>query len=216
MHVVFVCVQRAVVDDNSTEGSDKHMSSLPFTAQQCFFVAIFIFIVAGFFRGWKRELVSLVFILLGIVLVNPASTNAIGQFLTRLPSTISYLTTGTANNPSLIPAQNYTFGPLGTLIIFFLIIAAGYYAGNQAFPKPASAGERFIGIIPALVSGAAVLYYLDHSGIFASTGNGATFATVFQLPDPGTYIPFLFIVAIVALIVALISNRVGKKGGAKK
>lgn len=193
------------------------MSSLPFTAQQCFFVAIFVFIVAGFFRGWKRELVSLVFILLGIVLINPISVNAIGQFLARLPSTTSYLVTGSTTNTAPINTpQNYTFGPLGTLIIFFLIIAAGYYAGNQAFPKPASAGERFVGIIPALVSGAAVLYYLDHSGIFASSGNSTTFATVFQLPDPGTYIPFLFIVGIVALIVALISNRVGKKGGAKK
>lgn len=192
------------------------MSSIPITAQQCFFVAIFVFIVAGFFRGWKRELVSLVFILLGVVLLNPISVNAIGQFLVRLPATISYLTTGNATNPAPLPQQNYTFGPLGTLIIFFLIIAIGYYAGNQAFPKPATAGERFIGIIPALVAGAVVLYYLDHSGIFSSTGNGTTFATVFEIPDPGTYLPFLFIVAIIALIVALISNRVGKKGGAKK
>jgi hypothetical protein len=193
------------------------MSSLPFTGQQCFFIAIFLFIVAGFYRGWKREVISLVFILLGIFLVRPSSSASVGNFLQRLPATITYLLTGNAQYPTPLPSTNYNFGPVGTLFIFALVVALGYFVGNKAFPKPATPAERFIGIIPALISGAAVLYYLNSSDFFTRNPQGqASFATIFQIPDPAAYVPFLFLVGIIALIVALVSTRVGKKGTAKK
>lgn len=188
------------------------MSSLPFTEQQCFFVAIFAFLVAGFYRGWRRELISLVFILLGIFIVRPNSSSAIGSFLARIPSVVSYIFTGRASTPQPLSTPSYNFGPLGALLLFALVVALGYYVGNRAFPKPVTPGERFLGIIPAIISGAAVLYYLNSSGFFTRNATGQeSFAAVFQIPDPSAYVPFLFIVGIVALIIALISNRTGKK-----
>lgn len=61
--------------------------SLPFTDQQCFFIAIVIFAVIGFQRGWRREVVSLAFILLAVLLVRPDSSRAVSEFLSRLPAT---------------------------------------------------------------------------------------------------------------------------------
>jgi hypothetical protein len=186
--------------------------TLPFTEQQCFFVAIFAFIVAGFYRGWRREVISLVFILLGIFIAQPATASAIGAFLDRLPALINYLLTGTPAPPAPLQAPQISFGVAGTLLLFALIVALGYYVGNRAFPKPATPAERFIGVVPALISGAAVLYYLNNSSIFTKNANGQeNLAAVFQIPDPAAYVPLLFLIALIAVIVALISNRTAKK-----
>lgn len=186
------------------------MSSLPFTDQQCFFVVIFAFAVGGFIRGWRRELISLVFILLAAALVHPSTNQSVTQFLTRLPATIGYLISGTAR-PATVTTAAAPANPFFTLLLFALIGVAGYYIGNRAFPKPAAQHERFIGILPALVSAAAVLWYINTGGFFAKTTSGqTTFSTVFMLPDPTNYVPVLFVIAVIAVVVALISARTKK------
>ena len=187
------------------------MSSLPFTDQQCFFVVIFAFAIGGFIRGWRRECISLIFVLLAAALIHPSTDQIIGQFLTRLPSLFSYLITGKPSTTSPSAATTASFGPFWTLLIFALIVALGYYIGNRAFPKPSTQSERFIGVIPALVAGATVLYYINTGGFFARTADGqTTFSTVFMLPDPAQYVPVLFVIAIVAALIALISSRAKK------
>lgn len=188
------------------------MSSLPFTDQQCFFVVIFAFAIGGFIRGWRRECISLIFILLAAALIHPSTNQVFGQFLERLPSTLSFLVTGKAS-AAAAPATSTTasFGPFWALLIFALLAALGYYIGNKAFPKPATQPERFIGVIPALIAGATVLYYINTGGFFARTADGqTTFSTVFMLPDPAQYIPVLFVIAIISVVVALISSRTKK------
>ncbi len=188
------------------------MSSLPFTDQQCFFVVIFAFAIGGFIRGWRRECISLIFILLAAALIHPSTDQIIGQFLVRLPSTLSFLVTGKASTPSAPAAATASsFGPFWTLLLFALVVALGYYIGNRAFPKPATQSERFIGVIPALIAGAAVLYYINTGGFFARTADGqTTFSTVFMLPDPAQYVPVLFVIAVIAALIALISSRTKK------
>lgn len=188
--------------------------SLPFTDQQCFFVAILVFAIVGFQRGWRRELVSLVFILLAVFLVRPDSSKTFGQFLGRLPSTLSYLLTGTAQSSAPPPATSSFMGPLGSLLLFIVIGAIGYLVGNKVFAKPTTPQERFIGIVPAIISGAFVLAFV--SNFFPRNAAGRSLFTVaIQPPDPGNYLPVIFVIAVVSLVVGLIAART-KKTPAKK
>lgn len=187
--------------------------SLPFTEQQCFFVAILAFVVIGFQRGWRRELVTLVFVLLAFFLVHPDAGRSLGEFLARLPSVFAYLLGGSAAPQTATADQVSNFlGPLGPLLIFAAIVALGYYIGNRAFPKPTAPFERFIGIIPAVIYGAFILAYLS-SILPKSQGNLVTVAV--QAPDPSNYVPVIFAIAIVALVIALVAAR-AKKPPAKK
>jgi len=187
--------------------------SVPFTSQQCFFVVILAFIVIGFMRGWRRELVSLVFVLLAAVLVRPGTNNTLEHFIARIPSTLGYLISGSSSGSSSIPTPSSGFlGPWGTLLIFLLIVALGYFIGNKAFPRPAAPAERFIGVIPGIISGAFILGYLNSSGFF---GSNPKLDIVVTPPDPSNYIAIIFIVAVVASIIALIVSRT-RKAPAKK
>lgn len=186
--------------------------SLPFTEQQCFFVAILVFVVIGFQRGWRRELVSLVFVLLAVFLVRPDSARTFGLFLARLPAVFAYLVGGSAQANTFSPDAAGLLGPWGLLLIFALVIILGYYIGNRAFPRPAAPQERFIGIVPAIISGAFILAYLT-SVLPKSGGNQVTLAL--EAPDPSNFIPVIFVIAIIALMVGLVAAR-AKKPPVKK
>jgi hypothetical protein len=188
--------------------------SLPFTDQQCFFIAILAFAVAGFQRGWRRELVTLVSVLLAVFLVRPDSSKSFAYFIARLPDTFGYLVTG-KQQPFVPPPDNIFLGQFGSLLLFAAVVALGYFIGNKAFPaKPSTPQERFIGIVPAIISGAFVLAFL--SNFFPKNPAGQSqFLVEVQPPDPSNYVPAIFIIAIVAVIVALIAAR-SKKAAPKK
>lgn len=187
--------------------------SLPFTEQQCFFVAILAFVVIGFQRGWRRELVSLVFVLLAVFLIHPDTSRSIADFLARLPAVLVYLVGGNATPPTATAESVSSFlGPWGTLLVFAVVVVVGYIVGNRVFPRPSTPHERFIGIVPAIISGAFILAYLS-SLLPKSQGNLVTVAV--QAPDPANYVPVIFAIAIVALVIALVAART-KKPPAKK
>ena len=182
------------------------MSSLPFTTQQCFFVAIFVFVILGFQRGWRRELVLLVFVLVGVLLANAGAFPVLGQYLLRVPAGIGFLLTGSASSSNSIVQPIVAFlTPWGSLPFFGLIVALGYLIGNRVFPKPGTPVERLFGIIPAVISGALILYYLSND-VFPSG------AVAVQSPNPGNYIPVILIIALAAVIVATITSRAKKAG----
>lgn len=180
---------------------------VPFAEYQCFFVVILGFIALGFQRGWRRELVSLVFVLLAVFLMRPDSSRTVVQFLERIPSTFIYLATGSASETGS-SATPVGIAPWGALIGFILIVIIGYLVGNKAFPKPTTPYERFIGVVPAVVSGAFVLAYIANF-IPKSAGQPQVQFTM-QAPDPGNYVAVIFMIALVAVLIALIAARAKK------
>lgn len=189
------------------------MSSLPFTSQQCFFVAVLVFIVIGFQRGWRRELITLIFVLLAIILIRPSSNGGfIAGFFARIPALIAYLFTGSTGTAAATSTRASNFlGPWGTLLEFIMIVALGYIIGQRAFPKPATPAERFIGIVPSVISGAFILAYLTTGNFFAKNQQGQSFfSVVVQPPDPTNYISVIFVIAVIAVVVGLIAGKVKK------
>ena len=194
------------------------MSSLPFTASECFFVAIVVFVIIGFQRGWRRELVTLVFVLLAVILIRPGSDGGfIASLFARIPSMLSYLFSGSTQTSSTgATISNNFLGPWGILLAFLIVVVLGYVAGNRIFPKPAAPTERILGIVPSLISGAFILGYLTTGNFFAKNQLGQSFfSVVVQPPDPMNYVPILFVIALVAVIVGFIVSR-AKKPAAKK
>ncbi len=189
------------------------MSSLPFTDSQCFFVAILVFIVVGFQRGWRRELITLVFVLLAVILIRP---NTNGGFITglfaRIPAMFDYLFSGSTRTGATGTAVSSNFlGPWGTLLAFIIVVALGYVVGQRVFPKPTTPTERFIGIVPSVISGAFILYYLTTGPFFAKNTSGQSFfSVVVQPPDPTNYVPIIFVIAVVAVVIGLIAARAKK------
>jgi len=188
------------------------LSTLPFTEQQCFFVAMLAFVIVGFRRGWKREVVTLIFVLLAIFVVNRPNAELFDQFLGRVPTILSFIMTGAAL-PGPAPTFLTAMGPWGLLMAFVLVVALGYYVGYRAFPAaPATPLERFIGVVPAILSGAFMLFYLKTN--FLTTNNG-TLTVAVPAPDPGKYVSALFVIAILSVIVGLIWTRARKTAKGK-
>lgn len=190
---------------------------LPISDQQCFFIAILAFIVGGFIRGWRREIISLVFVLLAVVLVGPNTSQTVGAFLSRLPATLGYLFGFTpASQPNVIPQGCTAQGcmtPFWSLLIFACLVALGYIIGNRVFPRPSTPHERFIGVVPAVISGAFILGYL--SKYFVGQSGQARVNITLPAPDPTNYVPIILVIAIVAVVIGLIAAR-AKKAPAKK
>lgn len=171
-----------------------------------FILAILVFIVLGFQRGWRRELVSLVFVLLACFLVTPSTSDGLSMFLGQIPRAFALLT-NPASAPPPPTSPGFFSGPWWSLAIFAGLIFLGYVVGNKVFPKPATPPEQFIGIIPAVISGAFIFWYLSRYQPTPVIDLSAT--------GPTAYIPVIFVILILALVVALISARV-KKAPAKK
>src|SRR5437660_2425503 len=192
------------------------MATLPFTDSECFFFAILAFAVVGFYRGWKKEVLSLLFILIAAFLVRPSSGGGFTEMLARLPATISYLLTGTVSPPSAPAPTNAFLGPLGPILAFLLIAALGYYLGEKAFPKPATPTERILGILPAITAGTLFLGFLNSSNFFAKDTQGhPVFSIMLQPPDPGQFVPVLLVISILVVIGGLIATRAKKTAGKK-
>ena len=189
------------------------MSSLPFTDSQCFLGAILVFIIVGFQRGWRRELITLIFVLLAVILIRPGTG---GGFITglfaRVPALFDFLFSGSTRTGATGTAISNNFlGPWGTLFAFAIVVAIGYVVGQRVFPKPTTPTERFIGIVPSVISGAFILYYLTNSNFFAkNTAGQSFFSVVVQPPDPTNFMPIIFVIAVVAVVVGLIAGRAKK------
>lgn len=175
-----------------------------------FIIAILIGGVFGFQRGWKREIVSLVFVLLASFLVNVNTSNFVGNFLSHIPGAIAILLGGTA---SQAPAPVIT-GWVPSLFIFAGAVVLGYFIGNKVFKDKPNTPERMIGIIPGILAGAFILWYLQ--GFLQTATGSPTIPLDFAAASPTNYVPIIFVVAILALIVAVIAARAKKAPAGKK
>ncbi|HEY7418549.1 MAG TPA: hypothetical protein VH593_25455 [Ktedonobacteraceae bacterium] len=187
---------------------------LPVTDQQCFFIVLLAFVIVGLMRGWRRELVSLVFVLLAVFFIRANTSASFADVLNRIPAMLGYLFGGPqVGQAGGSPAPGVA-APFWSLIIFAAIVALGYYVGNKAFPKPTAPHERFIGIVPAVITGAFVMGYL--SNYFVQQNGQPRLTVAVPAPDPTNYVPIILVVAIVSVVVALIASRAKKSAAAKK
>ena len=188
---------------------------LPLTSQQCFFITILAFIVMGFTRGWRREVMTLVFVLLAVVLIHPDTSDALNGFLSRLGNFISYLSGsgGQLNAPPSSPGISFLAVHSGhwsfLCLLFFWVsmLAAGSFP-HRILPMNASSGlSRRLSLARLL------FFYL--SSYAKSNGGSANLQVQVAPPDPSTFVPVIFVLALIALVIGLIASRFKKASGKK-
>ena len=185
------------------------------SAPQCFFIAIVAFGVIGFIRGWRRELISLAFILGGILFLFLGGGTALAHFVfVRVPVIFQEVLTPNPGTTPRVPAEPSSTNVFLTIIIFLVVmIALGYLVGNRVFPRPTAPADRILGVIPGLVVGYALMTYITY--LFANS----PFITVgVNTPSQslvGNYMLILFIIAVVLTVIGLVAASAKKSGGAK-
>ena len=140
-----------------------------------------------------------------------------GQDGPNLPETIHTLTGGALFSASMPPpsAQQILFSKLVVLVVAMLL---GFIIGGRAFPAQklgntlivADAGARFLGIIPGLITGYAIVNYLG--SLFAANQTisvGVTTPASSALSSTNILL-VLVIISVVAIIIGLLTTRLGK------
>jgi hypothetical protein len=188
--------------------------ALILTSVQCYAIGIIIFGFIGFLRGWRREVVSMGFILAAVLFLYVGGANGMAYFfLGRIPYGAYFLTGGAIGPSSLPPPPGPTQVLITAIVTLLVAMFLGFIVGNNAFKAPGSAPERFIGIIPGLVEGFALVAYISH--LFASSPQIEVGTNTPSPSSLGNGIVVVFLVAIVALIIGLVAGRLGKKSGGK-
>ena len=180
---------------------------------QFYAVVIAIFAIIGFVRGWRRELISMAFIVPTVLFLYIGGANGLAVFfLQRIPVGMNFLTSGAVgpSTPPNAPGPNQVL--VVAVITLIVAIVLGFLVGNRAFKPTGTPTERFLGIIPGMVEGVAIVAMIGR--LFASSPQ-ITFGT--NTPNPnnlGNGFLVIFLIAIAALIIGLLAGRVGK--GSKK
>ena len=183
--------------------------SFLFTQQQCFVIAIVAFGLIGFWRGWRREVISLAFALTGVLflLLNGGDALATLVFV-KTPIIIhDIFSTGSMTTPAKPDASQVL---IVTLVTFVLIVVSGYLIGNRAFPggKNLPPADRLLGVLPGLITGYFLITYI--ANIFAKS---PLITVGFGTPTQNVvtnYVPLLIIVAIVVVVAGLVMSRAKK------
>jgi Colicin V production protein len=183
--------------------------SFLFTQQQCFVVAIVAFGVIGFWRGWRREVISLAFALTGVLFLLLNGGDALAQLVfVKIPIILHDLV---SSGPMTTPSKPSPSAVLiVTLISFVVIVVAGYLIGNRAFPggKNLPPADRLLGILPGLITGYFLITYI--ANIFAKS---PLITVGFGTPTQNVvtnYVPLLIVVAIVVVVAGLVMSRAKK------
>jgi hypothetical protein len=179
-------------------------------ATQLFYIAIIAFGVIGFIRGWRREVVSLAFVLTGVLFLYLNGGEYMAKILFQyLPRVIGFILTEKA--PAKPPNPSKTVVEITTIITFIVIVIMGYVVGNRAFEKPKVPADRILGIIPAVITGFAII----SSTIFVGSTLFTLAVQPIKLNSVGNYMLVIFIIALVALVLGLISASARKSSGGK-
>jgi len=171
------------------------------SAPQWFFIVMVIFGVIGFQRGWRREIISLAFILTGILFLAFGQLGLAQFVFVNLPRAIQALLTGaTETQPApTISASDARVGIL-TAITFIVIVALGYIVSQRVGPKYTGMPERIWGILPAAISGYAIL-----TSVFGGNSFFKLNVSALNQNLASGYLLVIFIVVVAVIIVALIA-----------
>ena len=180
-------------------------------APQFFAIAIIAFGVVGFWRGWRREVVSLAFALSAVLFLYIGGGTYLAQFLfVYLPRIINFVVTQKAGPKPATPSQAVDL--VTAFVTFVVIVVLGYLIGNKVFEKAKTSGERILGVIPAAITGFAIML----STLFVGNSLFTLNIQPIQVSSIGSYLLVIFVIAIVALVAGLVVSSAKKASAAKK
>src|SRR5215471_10382609 len=190
------------------EGDEQRMSWQITEQGALFAISIIAFGWSGYRRGWKRETISLLFIVLGLVFLLMDG----GVYLARLLYQL-LLNVNLTNSELLASHQRFVL--VTSVIAVAAIVAIGYAIARRMFPK-AAGPDRTLGIIPGIIAGALVAayvtYFLFPSTQTAQISSGTINTDIIPNLTANLTVVVIFIAALVVIVIGLAAVR-PKKGG---
>jgi uncharacterized membrane protein required for colicin V production len=179
-----------------------------FTVQDALFLlSIIIFGLIGYRRGWQREIVSLLFIIVGLAFLNLNG----GTYLSKL--LYQFLEGKPISDTNLLHSHHnvWLFVTIGSLVV---IIALGYIIGSRS-PKAKDGQARTLGLIPGLITGAVIGAELTYFLLPNSGKSVITTGTIqMNLNFLGNLtVLLIFVIAVVVVVIGLMATRPKKSGG---
>ncbi len=179
---------------------------------QCFFVILLVTAFIGLSRGWVREVITMAIVLATVLFLLNGGDQLLHQFIfVNVPAALHDLIfgTSTAATPSPpVSVSSSTRESLFGVMSFGILTVLGYLVGHRFGSPPATNQHRVGGIVPGVVNGAAISYYVSNAILPSTTVN------VSSPTDALTriYLPIVLGVGLLAMVVALLVAR-GSKGG---
>ena len=179
-----------------------------FTVQDALFlISIIVFGIIGYRRGWQRETVSLLFIIVGVVFLNLSG----GTYLSRL--LYQFLEGKSISDANLLRSHPNVLTVV-TIASLVVIIALGYIISIRS-PKPKDGQARTLGLIPGIITGAVIgaeltFYLLPNSG--KSVITTGTIEMNLNFLGSATVL-LVFVIAVVVVVIGLMAARQPKKSG---
>jgi len=179
-----------------------------FTVQEALFLLSFIiFGILGYQRGWRRETVSLLFLIVGVVFLNLSG----GYYLSKL--LYQFLEGKSISDASLLRGHPNVL-PVVTIASLAVIIALGYGIGNNIFRnEKLSSQDRTLGLIPGIIAGAVVAAELTY---YLLPGTEKTVISTIQMNlnfIGNLTVLLIFVIAVVVVVIGLMATRTKKSGG---
>ena len=170
-------------------------------------------------RGWSKEVITTAVVLSNVLFLSNGGATFLAHMLS---STIGSAASGTALGGALFaggggvapPPSTYTgsaaYGTAGAACTTALVTAVsrvtflgltwlGYRSGTRYGPAPKLSSHRVAGVVPGVVNGAAIAYYVSNNIL---PGTSVLLNTPGSI-DTGSYLPVVFGIGIVALLVVL-------------
>lgn len=199
------------------------------TPTQAFIVALFAGGAHGAYRGWSREVIATATVLSSLLFLSNGGASFLAHLLAGGIGTAGGGTTmggplfagggGTAPPPS---SGTTTYSTSNGLICttaletaisrvtFFGLTWLGYRSGVRYGPAPKMGSHRVAGVVPGVVNGAAIAYYVSNNIL---RGAPVVLNTPGS-PDLSSYLPVVFGLGIVGLLVVLfVAGQMKRAGG---
>lgn len=187
-------------------------------ATQMLLIVLVVSGAIGARRGWAREVITTAILLATVAFLSLGGAAFILQFFSQgLVGTVSaHALSGGGPSVSTGSGGGYTSQTTACVItgaqslsnfIFMGMTWLGYWAGSKHGQSPKNGTHRLAGIVPGVINGAVIMYYVSHAGLLGRQ-------LVVESPSAtnvGASLPVILGLGILGLLAVLFVASQGRK-----
>lgn len=178
------------------------------TPSQSFLFALLITGVLGFRHGWGRSVITTAMILGTLLFLSNGGDTFLSNLLTGGVGGALSGSGGQATPSGSAYCSTAGFSHGLSELLFAGMTFLGYSVGYRHGPPPKTSNHRLAGIIPGVINGTAIAFYISHN-VFPGTQ--------LMVNTPGTldtsaYLPEVFAFGLVGLLIVLFVSGQTSKG----